>query len=161
MINWLDKSDRQSRFYIGEIQSDEPISIEDAVDFLFAFMQEKILGVGNAINFDVLMFEVNCDTGRLIAGASTDLGWKSNRTDGCSIRVQKVQDYWYDLIDANVAADQFSQLIKKRVVEIACLFKEHVMSALGELRAKSDGKAIKFMVFGSNSGEIVTSETLS
>jgi hypothetical protein len=159
MIEWGDKSDRGSRFYVGELRSSEPLSAVDAVRSMFDVMCERVLGEGNAVNFDVLMFEVNCDTGRLISGASTNEGWKSSRTDGCAIRVQEIQDYWYDLVDAGVAADEFSQLIKAKVVEIARIFRDLVVSNMGELRSKAGASGFKFVVFGSTPGEVMLNES--
>lgn len=159
MIEWVDKSDRGSRFYLGELRSSEPVSAVDAVRSMFDLIRERILGEGNAADFDVLMFEVDCDTGRLIAGASTDEGWKSNRTDGCSIRVQEIQDFWYDLLDAGVPADEFSQSVKGKVVQIAGSFRELVVSAMEELRPKAGERGFKLIVFGSTPGEVVLSES--
>lgn len=161
MINWVDKSDRGSRFYLGELPATDRFSANDAARAIFAFMREKILGEGTAEEFELLMFEVNCDTGRLIAGASTESGWKINHTDGCSIRVQELQDHWYDLIEAGIAPAEFSELIRHKVIEVANTFRKLVVVAADELRAKAKHGSFKLVVYGNDRGKAVLDETFA
>ena len=159
MIAWLDNSDRTSRFYFGELSTSKSLSSKDAIRAMFELLRERIVGKGNAANFEVLMFEVNCDTGRLLAGASTKDGWKHNRTDGCSLRVQEVQDHWYDLIGADVPADRFSESINQKTLEIARLFRECIVAAQEELLSKAGSNGFEFVVFGSDPGQAILSES--
>jgi hypothetical protein len=148
LIEWLDHSDRSSRFFQGEIaQGNEP-STDDAVRALFSFLSERILGQGNAAEFSVLEFEVNCDTGRLTAAASRDAEAGRARKDGCSIRLQQVQDYWYDLVEAGAADEDFARRINAKALEIAQLFLNCVQAAASQLKTQARGERFRFRAYG-------------
>jgi hypothetical protein len=157
MIVWVDKSDSGTRFFEGD-SSEVSIPTHVALNSILHVLQDRILGHGNADHFNVLMLEVNCDTGRLIAGASTEKGWERGRTDGCSVRVQEIQDYWYDLLDASMDDAQWASALRQRVLEIGTSFKSLVDASLEAIRSNAGDRGFRLVVFGSTPGDTVMTQ---
>ncbi len=156
VIRWTNASRDGERFFVGE--AGDALTTDVALRALFLAMQERILGEGNAAGFDRLMLEVCCDTGRLIVGASTEERWKGGATDGCSLRVQELQDYWYDQVDAGLADDDFVEAIRRRVEDIGLSFKALVDQSHPTLRAKAAQPGFKLLVFGSSSDAVLENQ---
>lgn len=159
MIEWTDASGRHSHFFVGECLEGSELSIADAIRLMVDLLNQELLGKGHAANFEIVMFEVNCDSGRLIAGASTLKGWQASRTDGCSIRLQEVQDYWYDLVEAGLSAEEFAPAIRRKILEVGTMFRDEIASRAESLIAKASKEGFKLIVFGSNPGEELLSDT--
>jgi len=158
IIHWTDSSRAGERFLLGE--PEHAITTSMALAALVLALQEHILGEGNATGFDRLMLEVCCDTGRLIVGASTEERWIAGATDGCSLRVQDLQDYWYDQLEAGLAEDDFVEVIRRRVEEIGLSFKALVDQSLITIRQKAARPGFKLLVFGSSSDAVLESQYL-
>jgi hypothetical protein len=131
MTTWTDKSDSKSRFFDGG--ESKAVNIDGALAELFACLQKEIVGKGTAKNFNLLLFEVNCDTGRLLAAATTSDQHRSGFVDGCSLRVQAVQDFWYDLLDTGPTDQGFSAGITKQVRELGMAFRDMFIPYVEEL----------------------------
>lgn len=159
MTTSTDKSDSQSRFLDGD--ESPATSTTDALTDLFACLQSEIIGKGTAIDFDVLLFEVNCDTGRLIAAATTSGQHAAGVVDGCSLRVQKVQDSWYDLLESGPSDEQFSAGITHQVRELGMAFRDRFIPHLEELKRSCSSDGFTYRVFGSDPGISVYEETFS
>lgn len=158
MTTWTDKSDSKSRFLDGG----ESISTTaEAVEELFGCLQAEIVGKGTASNFNLLLFEVNCDTGRLLAAATTTDKHASGTVDGCSLRVQEVQDFWYDLLESGPSDEQFSKGIRQRVLELGNAFRGVFTAHIEELAKSCSGDGFTYRVYGSDPGVAVFEETIS
>ena len=156
MTVWTDKSDSKSRFFDGgECKAS---SVDSALAELFSCLQTRILGNGTATNFDLLLFEVNCDTGRLIAAATTSDKHASGQVDGCSLRVQEVQDFWYDLLDSGPSDQEFSVRITEHVRELGNAFRNGLMPYLEELRRSCASSGFSYRVYGGEPGVAIYEE---
>jgi hypothetical protein len=150
MTTWVDKSDSSSRFLDGGESTAS--SRTEALKDLFACLRNEIIGNGTAIEFNLLLFEVNCDTGRLIAAATTADQHTSGVIDGCSLRVQEVQDSWYDLLESGPSDEQFSAGVTKAVRELGMEFEHLLVSELDVLKQSSSPNGFKYRVYGSDPG---------
>jgi len=159
MTTWVDKSDSSSRFLDGGESS--ATSKLEALRDLFTCLRNEIIGKGTAKKFDTLLFEVNCDTGRLIAAATTEDQHASGVVDGCSLRVQEVQDSWYDLLESGPSDEQFSAGVTKAVRELGTEFERLFMADLDLLRQSCSSNGFKYRVYGSDPGVVIFEEEYS
>lgn len=114
-----------------------------------------------AVHFNLLLFEVNCDTGRLIAAATHSDRDTSSAVDGCSVRVQEIQDFWYYLSESDPSDEQFQAGVDHKVHELAIAFREILVSHLGELYRTSSSQRFRYRVYGSDPGVVVYEESFS
>lgn len=159
MTMWTDKSDSKSRFLDGGEST--ATTTAGALAELFTCLRTEIVGKGTATDFDLLLFEVNCDTGRLLAAATTSDQHASGTVDGCSLRVQKVQDFWYDLLESGPSDEEFSTGIGQHVLELGKAFREVFMAHLNELARYCSGDGFTYRVFGSDPGVAIYEEAVS
>ncbi|MDP1563493.1 MAG: hypothetical protein Q8M16_19090 [Pirellulaceae bacterium] len=159
MTTWTDKSDSKSRFLDGG-ESTASTTAEALVE-LFGCLKTEIVGKGTANNFNLLLFEVNCDTGRLLAAATTSVKHKSGIVDGCSLRVQEVQDFWYDLLECGPSDEQFSTGIRQRIIELGKTFRGVFTAHIEELAQSCSGDGFTYRVYGSDPGAAVYEEMIS
>ena len=152
MIDWHDKSDRTSTFFDGQVRGDSATTTAAVLTDVFDFLLSKIVGKGNAAEFDRLFFEVNCDTGRVLAATTTNERRENGRIDGCSVRIQEIQDYWYDLIESGISDKEFTQAIASKVTELGQIFHREMSVHLEELRKNCSKHGFKYIVFGSEPG---------
>lgn len=150
MTKWTDKSDRNSRFLDGG--ESNAASISEALKDVFACLQSNIFNKGTALNFDLILFEVNCDTGRLIAAATTSEQHAVGVADGCSLRVQEIQDFWYDLLEKGPSDAEFTEDIAQYVRKLGLAFRDQLVSHPEELRQSSSANGFAYRVFGSEHG---------
>lgn len=134
---------------MGESEG-ELITVDTALPALLSTLQESILGRGNAQGFNLLMLEVLCDTGRLVVGAGTEEGWREGRTDGCSVCVPELQDYWYDQAEAGLPDSEFSAAIRRRVKAVGLAFKALIDRSLSVVRDNAGQSGFRYVVFGSS-----------
>ena len=121
----------------------------------------EIIGKGTATNFDLLLFEVNCDTGRLLTAVTTSDQHVSGIVDGCSLRVQEVQDSWYDLLESGPSDEQFSTGVTQQVRELGMAFRERFIPHLEELKRSCSSDGFTYCVYGSDPGISIYEETFS
>lgn len=157
MTTWVDKSDNKSRFLDGG-ESSATTTIE-ALSDLLACLRSEIIGKGTATDFDLLLFEVNCDTGRLLAAATSSDQHASGKVDGCSLRVQEVQNFWYDLLESRPSDEQFSAGLSEQVRELGMAFRERFIPYLEEFKRSCSSEGFVYRVFGSDPGVPVYEET--
>lgn len=156
MITWEDKSGSRGQFFEGS--TDMPVSIESALDALFGKLGEAVLETRAAERFDLLMLEVNCSTGMLIACATTQQQWQKGRSGGCSLRVQSVQDIWYDLEEAGVSDSEFDEQISQYIDGVGVMYRELVRQNLAHLQSRCDKDGFEVIVFGEEPGKRYLSE---
>ncbi len=154
MIDWCDSSDRRSRFFQGEVRN-EQATFEDVLRWMLDFLSTEIVGAGNGVQFDRILFETNCDTGRLILAATT----AESQPDGCSVRLQPLQDEWYDL--AEQSDEDFTAGVRTRVVAIARLMCDEIAGRSHELLGVADDSGFDFIAFGSEPGKVVFEQRFS
>jgi len=155
MIAWQDGSGRRGRFYDA---STVALSLDEALTEMLEQLRTNIIGKGNAAGFDILMLEVNCDTGRLLAAATTEAKRSNGMTDGCSLRLQELQDYWYELVEEGVPDEEFTRRLMQHISNVGRIFREKIASSLEELRQYCSKDGFKFVVFGSEPGLEITVE---
>jgi hypothetical protein len=154
MIDWKNKSDRRSTFFDGIIHNNFDPSMQETLAEVMRFLVLTIIGKGNAAKFDKLLFEVNCDTGRVLAAATTHENMTKARIDGCSVRIQKLQDYWYELIDSGMPEKEFENAIADKVVELGQMFHRLLSVHTEELRKNCSDRGFIYTVFGSEPGVV-------
>lgn len=156
MTKWIDKSDSAGRFLDGGDLSDKDTTV--ALAELFRCLQAEIIAKANAGEFDLLLFEVNCDTGRLIAAASTSVRRAVGLVDGCSIRLQKLQDFWYDQLANDPSDEQFVAEVKEQVRNLGMMFRSKFIPFQDELIRLSAYGAFTYIVYGGGSTNSVYEE---
>lgn len=161
MIEWTDKSDRQTRFFVSEDNNHSGLEVELLLKDVVAFLCTNVIGYGNAVEFGVILIEVNCDTGRLIAGVTTLENQAAGLTDGCAVRCQSLQDFWYDLDESEMSDDVFDRSIRSKVLEIGRLFREHLVLRLNDITPKASVNGFEFVVYGSIPGRVEHREFFS
>jgi hypothetical protein len=157
MATWTDKSDSRCRFFDGGESPNE----REALDDLIACLQGNVFGKGTATEFDLLLFEVNCDTGRLLAAATTSEQHARGIVDGCSLRVQEVQDFWYDLVERGPTGEEFSAAIAQKDRNLGMAFRNRFTTQFEKLRRFCPSDGFTYRVFGSDPGVSVYEETFS
>lgn len=155
MIVWTDESSSRGRFLSGSAPREMPV--REALLGLFDVLLGRVLSEAGPERFDLLMLEVACDTGRLIAGASTHERWKKGLVQGCSVRVQALQDFWYDLVEAKVGDAALEVAVNEQVGRLGDFFGGLVDKNINELRRFADPAGFTLTVFGSEPGIAVTS----
>ena len=155
MTTWIDKSDSRGRFYDG---GDTNLTAVESLSSLVDFLRRRALGDGNAKAFDLLLFEVNSDTGRLIVALTTMEKRMQGKSDGCSLRVQEIQDFWYDLFESEPPDDEFTLRITDYVRNLGMTFRSELLSHIQELLRSSSPTGFRFIVFGSDPGKSVYDE---
>jgi hypothetical protein len=153
MTTWMDKSNSKSRFLDGGEST--ATTTTEALRDLFACLQGEIIGKGVAADFDLLLFEVNCDTGRLIVAATTTDRQTSGVVDGCSLRLQAVQDFWYDLLESGPSDQQFSAGVTHKVRELGITFRQVFETELDALKQSCSSNGFTYRVFGSDPGVLI------
>jgi hypothetical protein len=155
MTTWIDKSDRRGTFFDGgDFAGLSPI---DCFRELFQCLREKIVEREAFGQFDLLLLEVNCDTGRVIVGVTTHDRHSSGKLDGCSLRCQFIQDYWYDLLESEPSDDEFTTGISARVREMGMIFRDTLIAS----ESPSFSKGFLFRVYGNDRGVVVYEEEFS
>jgi hypothetical protein len=159
MTKWIDRSDAHCRFFDGG--ESHAANTTQALRDLFECLQSRIIGTGAARDFDLLLFEVNCDTGRLISAATTSVQHASSVADGCSVRIKEVQDYWYDLLESGQSDAQFSAAVTQMVRELGIAFRDVFVRKLDELNLVCSPHGFTYRVFGNDPGVVVHEELFS
>lgn len=154
-MKWLDKSDSKSRFYISESSSEiYGAMFSSLIQELVLFIFETIIG-NHITDYDKLFLEVNCDTGRIIISPSTEENRDSGKIDGCSVRLQRLQDFWYDLDESGVSGEVFNEKVRNEMVRIGEQFGIELENHLEALLLKSSKQSIELIVFGNERDEVL------
>lgn len=157
MRTWIDRSDATIRFHDGG-ESPATNATTQALVELCAYLRNEILGKRSASDYDLLLFEVNCDTGRLIAAASTSARYTSGAADACSLRVQHVQDYWYDLLDSGATDEEFHTRISQEVKRLGTAFRNTFFPHIEELKRSCSPNGFTYRVLGNDPGVVIYEE---
>jgi hypothetical protein len=160
MINWHDKSDSISTFFDGEVCDEGATSVDAILTEVIAFLLSNIIGKRNAADFDRLFLEVNCDTGRVLVAATTHEKRRKGQIDGCSVRIQRIQDHWYDLVESGKPDQEFTQAIAAKVTEVGQICRRIISEHLAELRKSCSKQGFRYIVFGSDHGVAYVDEPL-
>ena len=150
MIEWNDISDRDSALFDGTF-TEEP-TLSDALRNMLDFVLTRLVGSGNAESFNLLLLEVGLDTGRLILAATTDDAHSLGRADGCSLRLQSLQDAWYDTDDAGLTDDAFTHTVSGHIRNVGSVLLDILPDSLRELLAGSSTDGFTFTLYGGDPG---------
>ena len=107
--------------------SDCEVGLTDAeltsvLDEMLSLICQADIGRGVYDSQALLMLEVCCDTGRLIMATGSGVGSSRRTRVGCSVRLQRLQDFWYDLDESGVSGECFSAELRQRVQHIGAVF---------------------------------------
>jgi hypothetical protein len=155
-LEWIDNSDSTSHFYsaLSDGSIDE-VQLKSIVVEVLQFMSTRFLQDKAAQQYDTLFIEVNCDTGQIIVSISNEETRINGSINGCSLRLVKLQDFWYDLDESGISGTEFCERINDKVLQIGMLF-SHVLEMEGNLlRFELKKQALKLVVFGSEPDKVV------
>lgn len=154
-MEWLEKSDAKSRFFVAESTVGLSGSEFSAfIEELLLFVAKQIIGNSSA-DYDSIFLEVNCDTGRVILSPSTEERRASGNLNGCAVWLPRLQDFWYDLDESGVTGDDFSEVIRNEVVRIGKEFGIQIENNLDHIFLDSSNRTIDFVVFGSEPEKVL------
>ncbi len=153
MTIWVDKSDKRGRFFDGGDFSGQKPS--DYIPELLNCLLDKVVGHEEFGKFDLLLFEVNCDTGRVIAAVTTLEKYLHGSVDGCSLRSQFIQDFWYDLLESKPSDEEFTAAISEKVRELGAAFRTGFIETANPIFSSS----FTYRVYG-NDREVVVYEEI-
>ncbi|WP_417395617.1 hypothetical protein [Gimesia chilikensis] len=148
MLEWKDQSSRQSNSYEGVLPEDHKSGIEEILRALFEFLNENIIGKGNAVDFDQLLFQVSPDTGWVIASAVIAEQYERGFIDACHIRIQEIQDRYYVFADDEELEEndeEFSRCVKSIEREIGQTFHQILSTHLHELRKRCSERGFDYI----------------
>ncbi|WP_298863979.1 hypothetical protein [uncultured Gimesia sp.] len=136
MLEWNNHSSRKSNDYEAILPENQEYLIDEILRELFNFLNETLIGNGNAIDFDQLMFQVSPETGRVIAAAAIAEQYERGYIDACHVRIQEIQNRYYVFADNEELEDddEFSRCVKSIEREIGQKFHQILLSHLDELR---------------------------
>jgi hypothetical protein len=150
MIDWRDTPDSRGRFVEG--RADTNCSVDTAIQQVVAFLCDHLAGNGNGEEFNLLMLEVACSSGHLLASVSTEPRWKAGRVDACWLRLQEVQDVWYDLDYRGASAEDFDIGIDRYIMRLGDAFMSDVKARESDFIANCSSAGFDLIVFGAESG---------
>ena len=150
LVEWNDISDRDSLLFDGTF-IDEP-SVTDALRQMLNFVRTRFIGFGNAESFDLLLLEVGLDTGRMILALTTSDAHTLGRADGCSLRLQSLQDAWYDADDAGLTDDAFTDTVAEAIRNVGTVFLDILPDSLPDMLAGSSNDGFTFTLYGGDRG---------
>ncbi|MFI4849680.1 MAG: hypothetical protein ACIAZJ_11315 [Gimesia chilikensis] len=148
MLEWKDQSSRQSNSYEGVLPEDHKSGIEEILRALFEFLNENIIGKGNAVDFDQLLFQVSPDTGWVIASAVIAEQYERGYIDACHVRIQEIQDRYYVFADdeeLEANDEEFSRCVKSIEREIGQTFHQILSTHLHELRKRCSERGFDYI----------------
>lgn len=161
-MNWTDKSDRSAPFYVTD--SDALID-KASLSAVFGSVLDYIgghLASGRWRGaFDTVFLEVNCDTGRILLALSLSTSPGAPKIGGCAVRMQKLQDFWYDLDESGVDAAEFTSRVKEEVQRIGRIFSGVLADRKAELFRYSSSSSLTLTVYGSTPGVTVLEATIA
>ena len=132
-MNWIDKSDGKVPFFVTE--SDTLVN-EASLASVFGSVLDYIgghLASGRWVGaVATVLLEVNCDTGRVLVALSSTRTLSASKIGACAVRMQKLQDFWYDLDESGVGAAEFTSRINEEVQRIGQIFSEVLTSKKAE-----------------------------
>lgn len=160
-MEWLDKSDLKSRFYVAESSTEIYGAVFLAfINELVEFVISTIIGDGS-VKYDKLFIEVNCDTGRIIISPSTEEGRASGKLNGCAVRLPRLQDFWYDLDESGVSGEVFTEGVRNEIIRIGEQFGNQVENHIEALLSRSSKQSIELIVFGSEPDKVLYRKELT
>lgn len=154
-MEWVDKSDKGSKFFVGKSDAaTDDTSLTRVFASLLTFLTATLSNSWSG-RLGAILFEVNCDTGRILVALSAGQPITRECLDGCSLRMQKLQDFWYDLDESGVNGSGFSSRVSDEVKRIGHIFCNVVRARRAELLSMSARGSISVIVYGSVQGEIL------
>lgn len=144
MIQWNDISGRKDIFFEGHIDPEEKISWSQSLHVLFEFLKEKILGKGNALDFDLIVLHYRSDSGRLTLCAATKVNWAKRQGDGCSLRVIELEEYSFNISEQNSGTGVYDEMINAKALEIGEYFLDMLIDCLEDLTLISSSSGFDF-----------------
>jgi len=147
MIKWHELPSKQGKFFNGEMAG----TLEDALPEALTAILAKLAEYTWATRGDVTVhLEAGVDTGRLIAAIETA---ETTNRDGCAVRLQGLQDFWYDTDEGVADEDTFASEIQNMRRKIGSAF-----LALLEREGRTtlrDASTLRFVMAGGEPGEVL------
>lgn len=151
MTEWRELPSKVGQFWEADVAGD----LGDALPVALASILEKLAEYHWAIQGHVtVMLEASIDTGRLTAAVVADNGQgAATRRDGCSIRLQSLQDFWYDTDETAADAAVFDAAVEAMRHSISQAFVA-VLQREGRI-AMPDADSLRFVMTGAEPGEVL------
>lgn len=149
MIEWTELPGKREKFYSSELAG----TLEEALPRALEAILAKLTEYTWAAHGDVTVFlEVGVDTGRIIA-AIASAQQEGRRPDGCAIRLQGLQDIWYDaddkLGDGRAFWDEVDGTRRRIGQDFLALLRRRGLEVLPK------ASTLHFVLYGAEPGEIV------
>ena len=149
MIEWHELPSKRGEFYTGELHG----PLDEALPRALRAILAKLSEYAGATHGEVtVLLEVGVDTGRIIAAVTTDRG-EAGRRDGCAVRLQSLQDVWYDTEETIPDDPGFSEVIDNVCQRIGNEFLT-LLQREGR-NCLPDASTLCLVVFGGEPGEIM------
>ena len=147
MFKWHELPSKQGKFYTAELAG----NLEDSLPAALTAILAKLAEYAWATRGDVTVhLEAGVDTGRLIAAIETP---ETSKRDGCAVRLQGLQDFWYDTDEGVADEDTFASEIQNMRRQIGSAF---LALLLREGRtALQDASTLRFVMAGAEPGEVL------
>ena len=147
MTDWIALEGESGRFFVAESSRGlEESELSVLLGELLDGWSQHVLGNRELDPRTSLFFEVNCDTGRLILASGTETMRAKGLLDGCAIRAQSLQDFWYDLDESGASESEFTDGVHEKVRMIS----EEMLAQLrgGRCAAVAKASELSFVAFG-------------
>lgn len=148
MIQWKELKDGAERFFVAEsTRSIEPFELPVLLNELLDGWCENVLRGTELEPHTTLFFEVNCDTGRIIFASGTTAMRANGELEGCAVRAQALQDFWYDLDESDASESEFDSQVQEKVRQLSeCMLAQIKEGRCGPIARARD---VAFVAFGS------------
>lgn len=147
MISWNNISDKKKVFFDGEVFPDNS-DFDFCLNEAFKFFINNIVKIKENRFFDVILFQICCDTGRLIFAVGIQDDWEKGVFDGCSVVIQSVQDFWYAEFEKKHSDDIFSSIINSFSLEVGLKILSLVDEETNNIFQCNLNDKFNFIVFG-------------
>lgn len=149
MMEWQELPNPSGQFHSSEVAGPMDTALPIALEGILAKLGHYN---AQAATHDVyVMLEANVDTGRIIAAVTSSED--SARRDGCAVRLQSLQDLWYDLDDSLADEVAFTSAIQRIREEIGAEFV--ALLRRDGRRAFPGAHRLRLTVAGGEPGEVL------
>ena len=162
MMEWADGSDGSTRFFNADSDLDiTEVNLKLTFRSILDFCSREIVGRNNAAYFDTLFFEAGCDSGRLIVAVGTLENQESGNVDGCSVYLERLQDYWYDLRARCLPGSDFCGEVESTEAQLAELFSQILTETIRSGGFRFPSQRLRLIAYGSEPGEVLIEKFFS
>jgi len=144
-------------FFTARPDSLASLSEADLSEVLHEMLVQVITASSHRVKSVGLALEVCCDTGRLILAVCEYTSDKTRLPHvGCSVRLPKLQDFWYDLDESGASADMFSIEVTSCVQRVGSIFLSVSMNRRTLICSTLGVDSFWLLVFGSNARPVAS-----